>query len=96
MYKFVSNLKIYLYEKAFFFEISKFSNIAFYENKNTVETKQWLDKHCPNSAPSRLMVKKWIEVIVKTKASFDEKDKSFNKSGVEKLKKSLFLYSRIL
>ena len=28
--------------------------------KNTVETKQWLDKHYPNSAPSRQMVEKWI------------------------------------
>ena len=28
--------------------------------KNIVETKQWLDKHYPNSAPSRQMVEKWI------------------------------------
>ena len=35
---------------------------CFLMKENTVETKQWLDKHYPNSAPSRQMVEKWIEV----------------------------------
>ena len=48
--------------------------------KNTVETKQWLDKHYGNSAPSR-----HDEVIAETEAYFDEKEKSYYKSGIEKL-----------
>ena len=33
---------------------------CFLMKKITVETKQWLDKNYPNSAPSRQMVEKWI------------------------------------
>ena len=44
--------------------------------KNTVETKQWLDKHYPNSAPSRQMVEKWIAEFKCGRTSTNDAERS--------------------
>ena len=40
--------------------------------KNTVETKQWLDEHYPNSAPARQMVEKWIAELKRCRTSTND------------------------
>jgi len=44
--------------------------------KNTVETKQWLDKHYPDSAPSRQMVEKWIAEFKRGRTSTNDAERS--------------------
>ena len=44
--------------------------------QNTVETKQWLDKHYPNSAPSRQMVEKWIAEFKRGPTSTNDAERS--------------------
>ena len=47
--------------------------------KNTVETKQWLDKHYPNSAPPKQMVEKWIAEFIPGRTSTKENIKKIHK-----------------
>ena len=49
---------------------------CFLMKKNTVETKQWLDKHYPNSAPSRQMVEKWIAEFKRGRTSTNDAERS--------------------
>ena len=44
--------------------------------KNTVESKQWLDKHYPNSAPSRQMIEKWIAELKRGRTSTKDAERS--------------------
>ena len=44
--------------------------------KNTVETKQWLDKHYPNSAPSRQMVEMWTAEFKRGRTSTNDAERS--------------------
>ena len=44
--------------------------------KNTVETKQWLDKHYPNSASSRQMVEKQIAEFKRSRTSTNDAERS--------------------
>ena len=44
--------------------------------KNTMETKQWLDKHYPNSTPSRQMVEKWIAEFKCGRTSTNDAERS--------------------
>ena len=44
--------------------------------KNTVETKQWLDKYYPNSAPSRQMIEKWIFELKRGRTSTNDAERS--------------------
>ena len=50
--------------------------MLFDEKKNTVETKQWHDKHYPNSAQSRQMVEKWIAEFKCGRTSTNDAERS--------------------
>ena len=41
-----------------------------------METKQWLDKHYPNSAPSSQMVEKWIAEFKHGRTSTNDAERS--------------------
>ena len=41
-----------------------------------METKQWLDKHYPNSAPSRQIVEKWIAEFKRDRTSTNDAERS--------------------
>ena len=45
---------------------------CFLIKKNTVETKQWLDKHYLNSAPLRQMVEKWVAEFKRGRTSTND------------------------
>ena len=49
---------------------------CFLMKKNTVETKQWLDKHYPVCAPSIQMVEKWIGEFKRGRTSTDDAERS--------------------
>lgn len=49
---------------------------CFLMKKNTVETKQWLDKHYSDSAPSRQMVEKWIAEFKRGRTSTNDAERS--------------------
>lgn len=49
---------------------------CFLMKKNTVETKQWLDKHYPDCAPSRQMVEKWIAEFKCGRSSTNDAERS--------------------
>ena len=44
--------------------------------RNTVETKQWLDKYYPSSAPSRQTVEKWIAELKRDRTSTNNAERS--------------------
>lgn len=49
---------------------------CFLMGKNTVQTKQWLDKCYPDSAPSRQMVEKWFGDFKRGRTSTDDAERS--------------------
>ena len=54
--------------------------------KNTVETKQWLDKHYPDCALLRQMVAKWIGELKRGRTSTDDTERSgrINEAVIQK------------
>jgi len=49
---------------------------CFLMGKNTVQTKQWLDKCYPDSAPSRQMVEKWFGDFKRGRTNTDDAERS--------------------
>ena len=56
--------------------ISSFNKALLFDEKNTVETKQWLDKHYLKSAPSRQMVEKWIAEFKRGRTSTNDAERN--------------------